>query len=1039
MKKIFSIVALLLLTLTASAQSNYDVRVTLTQSEYDFTGSPITVTTAGIVVEYYLAGSWYTTTEYTVMADDAGENRFETATNAADNYKVGITINSSATPSDIQDKEAFANWKINPKDITSGVTASFVTADDAPNVFFWTGSAIDQSTNLAVKWGTKDLFNGTDYDLTGDVSKTDPNDAYSITITGKNNYTGTLNLTWKLLKSVNTSNIIVEVDPATFVGNTTSPLVPNVKVKDNGTDLTAGTDYDITYKTNDGDPTHPNYVNAKLYDKDIIITGKGKYYDTRYVDFKVNPRSITEAVFTGNEQPWASAGYTTAALKALITGTYGTYNLVQGNSDPKLNDYEVTVAADPTGNDYKDAGTYENVITVKAIESTPGNPHNFYGEMKLDLRLYGPEAVNIADNYTIVSTDVYTGGNLPPTAANTKVYYNSTLLTAGTDYTFAKTGADADYKNVKTYENAVIIKGKGKYYGTVTSSYTITPRSMTDAELQVTVNTPLTYNAAEQNVTVTVKYQHGTDPAITIDAANYDYSPKTVKEVGDYDIVITAKDNSNLVGTITKGLQVIGKDMSTYAAQFTINPDPIPVQILKEGETKVEPVVTITDNDTKEVLVKDTHYELSYAGNTAEGTATLTITGKAPYYTGSIIKNFNVVKEFFEVASISYHATSSTTASVGKTGNALAVPTTATDLEIPATVTHAVTNDVFNVTGVDKGALGSNALTSVTMPAGITEIQAGAFTGASNVAYIDMHTADKYVVGDLSRTATTGSFLGVPKQALVYLNGAMAFGENYVFYNGAVYTCDKFVIYDDLKGDQTKFEDNAVDYKWAMVIPTAFTANTVENRRQLTATKFYTTCLPYKLKMPATLEVYELVASSDNELGFEVTEDAFTLDAYKPCLLKAKASGALLSATNVTVEATPAETEIYKLLGVGPVGDGKAYIYGTMRYMDDDTPHSASSANIYIMQGNGEWGLISSAADDYNDGAGICILPMRSYVKMGSAMAARRLTATYTNGIEELPAAEELNAPVYNLQGVRINRADARGLVIVGGKKVLVK
>ena len=71
----------------------------------------------------------------------------------------------------------------------------------------------------------------------------------------------------------------------------------------------------------------------------------------------------------------------------------------------------------------------------------------------------------------------------------------------------------------------------------------------------------------------------------------------------------------------------------------------------------------------------------------------------------------------------------------------------------------------------------------------------------------------------------------------------------------------------------------------------------------------------------------------------------------KPCLLKAKASGALLSATNVTVEATPAETEIYKLLGVGSVGDGKAYIYGTMRYMDDDTPHSASSANIYIMQG----------------------------------------------------------------------------------------
>jgi hypothetical protein len=43
------------------------------------------------------------------------------------------------------------------------------------------------------------------------------------------------------------------------------------------------------------------------------------------------------------------------------------------------------------------------------------------------------------------------------------------------------------------------------------------------------------------------------------------------------------------------------------------------------------------------------------------------------------------------------------------------------------------------------------------------------------------------------------------------------------------------------------------------------------------------------------------------------------------------------------------------------------------------------------------------------------------------------------NGIEELNNTEELNVPVYNVQGMKIDRSRAHGLVIVGGKKVVVK
>jgi hypothetical protein len=128
---------------------------------------------------------------------------------------------------------------------------------------------------------------------------------------------------------------------------------------------------------------------------------------------------------------------------------------------------------------------------------------------------------------------------------------------------------------------------------------------------------------------------------------------------------------------------------------------------------------------------------------------------------------------------------------------------------------------------------------------------------------------------------------------------------------------------------------------------------------------------------------------------------------------------------------------MYKLLGAGPVQSGNAYFYGTMRYMGTTAPQADG---LYIMQSSGKWSKIETAQDyDPATGKGICILPMRAYIKMDSPMMARRLTATYTNGIEEMKTADERETPVYNLQGMKINRANAKGVVIVNGKKVWVK
>ena len=99
--------------------------------------------------------------------------------------------------------------------------------------------------------------------------------------------------------SITDSRIVVEVDPATYDGTIKTPVV---RVRNTNTSqlLTEGTHYTLAYKTNTGAATAPNYINAELYDKDIIITGTGDYTGSREVDFRVNPRSLAETVITGN-------------------------------------------------------------------------------------------------------------------------------------------------------------------------------------------------------------------------------------------------------------------------------------------------------------------------------------------------------------------------------------------------------------------------------------------------------------------------------------------------------------------------------------------------------------------------------------------------------------------------------------------------------------------------------------------------------------------------------------------------------------------
>lgn len=470
----------------------------------------------------------------------------------------------------------------------------------------------------------------------------------------------------------------------------------------------------------------------------------------------------------------------------------------------------------------------------------------------------------------------------------------------------------------------------------------------------------LAHNTINQ---LTVKYGN-----FTIPNSNYTVEPASITEAGIYTLTIVG--TSNLFGSTKKELRVT-KDIATYSSDIRISASnvqitPIPTQIY-DGTYAAQPTFYIFDND--KLLTPTNDYTFNYGDNNTEGTNTGTVTiYGAGVYSGSTTLTFDIVNEYFTEDNIAYHATSSKTVSVGTKTHTAAIETTTTGITIPASVTHVAIP--FQVTGVENGA----------------------FTGCSSLRYIDLNSITGYTPSTLERTIAASPFYGVPKQALVYLNGTSIKGENYVYKVGdADYRCQTFKIYDDISGSQTAFSETN-GYEWKLENRHSFTAYTVENTRQLTAGKHYTVCLPYDLPLPSTLKAYIMDGTNTANTLIGFAEVTGTLTAYKPYVIIPSTSGQPLGTTNVEVSVFTETDDDAKTLGA--VTAGIFTFYGTMRYMD-----GTDATGLYIMQynnGNPTWMQIA-AGSGFNQSNKACILPMRAYIKNTASAAPPYINASFTD------------------------------------------
>ena len=359
-------------------------------------------------------------------------------------------------------------------------------------------------------------------------------------------------------------------------------------VKDGEKALVKDVDYAATYENNTAVGTAT-----------VTITGKGNYTGETEVTFEIVRKDIAEDEgFTIDPIP--DQTYTGGEIEPEITVKDGDTVLVEGE------DYEVSYGENT------DAGTVTVTITGTG---------NYSGETEVTFEIVGKDIAG-DEGFTIdpIPDQVYTGGEIEPEIV---VKDGDTVLVEGEDYevTFEE--------NTDAGTVTVTITGTGNYAGETEVTFEIV-KAMAPAIQWPEVTGGPTYGQTVAEIPLSaMEDDHG---------AFVWKCPDCVPGVGEFLFPLVYMpdnaDNYDYTGVPLECevcVEVAPKDISTLTV------DDIPAQTATGGA--LTPTVTVRHGDA--VLAAGTDYKITYANNTAVGTATVTITGMGNYV-GTLTATFAI-------------------------------------------------------------------------------------------------------------------------------------------------------------------------------------------------------------------------------------------------------------------------------------------------------------------------------------------------------------------------------------------------------------
>ena len=462
---------------------------------------------------------------------------------------------------------ATASYTITPKTVNKEMI--LLSSEN----LIYTGSIIKPT--VTVKDGSKTLIENTDYTLTNDGGK--EVGTYSLTITGKGNYTRTASRTFNIITKG--ASVFSVSDIASVIYNG-SEQEPDITVMDNSTSpatvLTKGTHYTVAYSNN------KNVGSAS-----VIVTGIGSYAGTVSKNFTIMPKTLTGAMVTLSttsfvfnslaQKPEVTVDDKNAANVSIITDY--DYTILNNGGINVGDDHEVKV----TGK-----GNYTGTVT-KTYAITP---------------------LSIADaNVTLyqLQSYVYDGTAKKPGVREVMVG----------DITVPTTGYDVSYgENTNVGTATVTLTGKGNFKDTKTVNFTITGKPIT-SDMIVLSSENFIYNGEVQKPTVVVK-----DGAKTLTlGTDYALTNAGGTSVGTYSVTVAGM--GNYASEASRSYSIVEKDGTT---NFTISLSNTSVQYNGSAQT---PTVTVTDG--VKTLTNNTDYEVAYTNHVNVGTATVTVMGKGNY------------------------------------------------------------------------------------------------------------------------------------------------------------------------------------------------------------------------------------------------------------------------------------------------------------------------------------------------------------------------------------------------------------------------
>lgn len=499
----------------------------ITSLEIRFTGSPtydgtakkpsFTVTANGLVGNYTLVADKDYTAEY--------KNNVNAGTNTA-----SVSIKSKAGSNYTFDGTVEGKFTIDQAEIHPGNVSMKYNGQETTQTDYVAGR--NQQPTITVTMFNKTLTPGTDYtvDWNGKDGQFNAAGEYHITVQGKGNYTGTVNLLFTIGgKSISTATVTVRDAGVTYNREDWHDKISQyvTVIGPSKTELVYGTDYRINTRRTQQINAGTYYIQVQgLYNPPAggigVGTGTGGYSGTKgYVEnqdvidhpndlitFTVHPVSLNGAKVTlkKGDTVVTSIDYTggdlTDAIKAAVSVELEGFGALIKDTD-----YTVTISPGQAGGgniagkltDGKviDAGNYTISILPKSITVGEYNYTNFSGQATATFTVarlaIAPIEVDI-EPQGVIKDGV--SSKPPESITVTKTLNNgSTTLVEGRDYRveYFPKGAtpvagqgktnkgEIDYTEAGTYP--VLIIGQGNYTGTGQENYIIGEYSIVGAKV----------------------------------------------------------------------------------------------------------------------------------------------------------------------------------------------------------------------------------------------------------------------------------------------------------------------------------------------------------------------------------------------------------------------------------------------------------------------------------------------------------------------------------------------------------------------------